>query len=63
MTGVLGMAQMTCTVSVQSGQLLMLFDADKLLSVASSLSTKSSSTLSSLIQSYTGLKLGWSMTK
>lgn len=63
LTDVLGLGQMTCTASVRTGQLLMLFDADKLLSVATSLSTKSTSSLSSLLQSYTGLKLGWAMTK
>lgn len=63
LTGVLGVGQMTSTVSVQAGQLLMLFDADKLLTVATSLSSKSTSTLSSLLQSYSGLKLGWAMTK
>lgn len=63
LTGVLGVGQMTCTVSVQSGQLLMLFDADKLLSVATSLGSKSTSTLGSLLQSYSGLKLGWAMKK
>ena len=64
LTDVLGVGQMTCTASVQAtGQLLMLFDADKLLSVATSISTKSTSSLSSLIQSYTGLKLGWAMTR
>ena len=63
LTGVLGMAQMTCTVSVQGNQLYMLFDADKLLAVATSLSSKSASTLSSLLGSYSGLKLGWVMTR
>ena len=63
LTSVLGVGQMTCTVSVQGNQLYMLFDADKLLSVATSLSSKNTSSLSSLLQSYTGLKLGWAMTK
>lgn len=63
LTGVLGVGQMTCTVSTQSGQLYMLFDADKLLSVATSISNKSTSTLGTLLQSYSGLKLGWAMTK
>lgn len=63
MTDVFGVGQMTCTVSVQAGQLYMLFDADKLLAVATSLSSKTGSSLSSLIQNYTGLKLGWAMTK
>ena len=63
LTGVLGLAQMTCTVSVQAGQLYMLFEADKLLTVATSVSAKTASSLSSLLQSYSGLKLGWAMTK
>ena len=63
LTGVLGLAQMTCTVSVQGNQLYMLFEADKLLSIATSISSKSASSLSSLLKSYTGLKLGWVMTK
>ena len=63
LTGVLGMAQMTCTVSVQGNQLYMLFDADKLLAVATSLSSKSANSLSSLLGSYSGLKLGWVMTR
>ena len=63
LNGVLGVGQMTCTVSVQNGQLLMLFDADKLLSVATAISSKSTSSLGSLLQNYSGLKLGWAMTK
>jgi len=64
LNGVLGVGQMTCTVSVQGNQLYMLFDADKLLSVASALgSSKSTGTLGTLINSYTGLKLGWAMTR
>ena len=63
MTGVLGVGQMSCTVSVQGGQLYMLFDADKLLSVATSLGSKSTSTLGSLLQNYSGLKLGWAMNR
>lgn len=63
LTGVLGMAQMTCTVSVQGNQLYMLFEADKLLAVATSLSSKTASSISSLLGSYSGLKLGWVMTR
>ena len=63
LSGVLGVGQMTCTVSVQGGQRFMLFDADKLLAVATSLSSKSTSTLGSILNSYSGLKLGWAMTK
>ena len=62
-TGALGVGQVVCTATVQGNQLLMLFEADKLLSIATSLSSKSTSTLSSLLSSYTGLKLGWAMTK
>ena len=62
LTGVLGLGQMTCTVSVQSGQLYMLFDSDKLLSIFTNLGSNSS-TLSSLLKNYNGLKLGWTMTK
>lgn len=63
LTGVLGVAQMTCTVSVQGNQLYMLFDADKLLSIFTSLGSKDTGALGSLLSSYTGLKLGWAMTK
>ena len=62
LTGVLGLGQMTSTVSVQSGQLYMLFDSDKLLSIFTNLGSNSS-TLSSLLKNYNGLKLGWTMTK
>lgn len=63
LTGVLGVGQMTCTTSIQNGQLLMLFDADKLLNVATSLGSKNTSTLGSILSSYNGLKLGWAMSR
>ena len=63
MTGVLGVGQMTCTVSVQSGQLYMLFDTSGILSLFSSLGSKDSGTFSSLLKNYNGLKLGWTMTR
>ena len=63
LNGVFGVGQMTCTVSVQNGQLYMLFDADKLLSIATNLGSKGSSSIGSLLSSYSGLKLGWAMTK
>lgn len=62
-TGALGVGQVTCTATIQGTQLLMLFEADKLLSIATTLSSKSSSTLSSLLSNYSGLRLGWVMTK
>lgn len=63
MTGAFGMGQLSCTASIQLGKLLLLFEADKLLSVATAVSAKGGNTLSSLISNYKGLKLGWSMTK
>ena len=62
-TGALGMTNVSCTCTMNAGQLFMLFDADKLLSVATSMSSMSSttSTLSSLLGNYNGLKLGWAM--
>lgn len=62
-TGALGVGQVVCTATVQGNQLFLLFEADKLLTVATSLSSKTTSTLSSLLSSYTGLKLGWVMTR
>ena len=62
-TGALGVGQVVCTATVQGNQLFLLFEADKLLSVATSISAKTAGSLSSLLQSYTGLKLGWVMTK
>ena len=63
MTGMFVTGQLPCTVTVQNGQLLMLFDADKLLSTASAVGSKGSSSLGSILQSYSGLKLGWAMTR
>lgn len=63
MTGMFVTGQLPCTVTVQNGQLLMLFDADKLLSIASAVGSKGSSSLGSILQSYSGLKLGWAMTR
>lgn len=64
-TGTLGVANLTCTATVNGNELYMLFDADKLLNVASAVSGVSSSlsTLTSLLNNYNGLKLGWAMTK
>ena len=64
-TGALGIGTITCTTSITGNQMYMLFDADKVLSVAGSLSAASTktSTLSSILQNYSGLKLGWTMTK
>ena len=63
LNGLFVTGQLPCTVTVQNGQLLMLFDADKLLSIATAVGSKSSSSLGSILGSYKGLKLGWAMTK
>lgn len=63
MTGLFLTGQLPCTVTVQNGQLLMLFDADKLLSIATAVGSKGSSSLGSILGSYKGLKLGWAMSR
>jgi len=63
-TGALGLSSVRCTVAVVGNTMNLLFDADKLLAVASGLSsTAKTGNLSSLLKSYSGLKLGWTMTK
>ncbi len=64
-TGALGISSHTCTATISGNELHMLFDADKLINIASGLSSGlgTTSTLSTLLQSYNGLKLGWTMTK
>jgi len=63
--GALGVTSISPTVSVTGNQMYMVFDADKLLSMATSLSGSTSNlgTLSNLLSNYNGLKLGWAMTK
>lgn len=65
MTGALGMATINATVAVNENTMYMLFDSSKLLAMATNLgsSNTSLSSLTSLLGNYTGLKLGWSMTK
>lgn len=62
LNGAFGMTHQTCTASVQGGTLHMLFDASALMGIATKLSAKST-TLSSLLGKYSGVKLGWTMTK
>lgn len=62
MTGALGLATLSCTVSVVGNEMCMLFGADKLLTVASAVS-KVNNTLSTLLSNYSGMKLGWSMVR
>ena len=63
MTGMFLTGQLPCTVTIQNGQLLMLFEADKLLSIATAVGSKGSSSLGSILGSYSGLKLGWAMNR
>ena len=67
LTGALGLTNYTCTAAVKNGELYMLHDANSLLSLATKLSSSSKNTtlssLSSLLGSYSGLKLGWTMKK
>ena len=65
MQGSLGLSTLNCTATVKSNELYMLFDADKLLAVATSVAGASSnlSSLSTLLKSFDGLKLGWTMKK
>lgn len=62
MKGALGVTSLSSTVTVNINEMYMLFSADKILSIASSVSTVNS-TLSSLLSNYNGLKLGWAMVK
>lgn len=66
MTGAYGLASIQCYAIVQAnGELDMVFDASKLLSLGSKISTSSTTgkTLSAFLANYNGLKLGWAMTK
>lgn len=63
--GSLGVTKINCTCSVVGNEMYMLFDANKLLSIATNLSGKSNltSSLTSLLGNYSGLKIGWTMKK
>ena len=62
--GALGLTSITPYVSVVGNEMFIMFEADKLLSVMGAVSSVAKvSTLSSLLNSYKGLKLGWTMTK
>lgn len=62
MTGALGVASLSCTVSIQGNNLHMLFDATSLFKAITNLGGSGSS-ISSLLSSFNGMKLGWSMAK
>ena len=61
--GAMGLSTINCTATVKGNELYMLFEADKLLTFATGIAGTSSnlSTLSTLLKSYSGLKLGWTM--
>ena len=62
--GALGVASVSPYVSVMGNEMYVLFEADKLFSVMGTLSTAAkTSTLSSLLNNYNGLQLGWVMTR
>lgn len=63
--GALGLASISLYVSVVGNEMYMLFDADKILSIMTSLSsaTSATSTFGNLLGNYSGLKLGWTMTR
>ncbi len=64
-TGAFGVKSVSCTATIKSGELYMLYEADSLLGIAQNLSKVSAttSTLSTILKNYNGLKLGWSMRK
>lgn len=62
MKGALGLASLKATVSIKGNQMYMLFDATTLFNALTKLGSNSS-TISSLLGSFNGMKLGWSMTK
>ncbi len=62
--GTFGLASITPTVSVVGTEMYILFDADKLLSVMNAVSKVSkASTLTNLLTSYNGVKVGWAMSR
>lgn len=65
MTGALGLTNMTATVAVTGNTMYLLFDSSKILSILQSVggAKTSNNTLASLLGNYSGMKLGWSMTK
>lgn len=65
LTGAFGMASLNCIATVQGNELDMVFDATKLLSIATQVSAASqqASTITSMLQNFSGLKLGWAMTR
>lgn len=67
MSALLGLANMTATIRLTGNNLCLLFDADKLLTIISGVSALSNNStiqsVSSLLNSYDGMKVGFSMLK
>lgn len=61
--GAFGVASISPTVSIVGNEMYMVFEADKLLSVFSSVVGNVASNLSGILSKYNGLKLGWTMTR
>jgi len=61
----MGVSNLRCTACKNGDELYLLFDSDKVVTLINSLgkSTISNTSSASLLNSYKGLKLGWSMTK
>ena len=61
----MGVSNLRCTACKNGNELYLLFDSDKLLTLINTLgkSTISNTSAASVLNSYKGLKLGWSMTK
>lgn len=62
MKGALGLTTINATVSIQGNQLFLLFEANAIFNAITKLG-QSSSSISSLLGNFNGMKLGWSMTK
>lgn len=62
MQGGMGLTNVKATISIKGNQLYMLFDANTLFNAMTKLGSNSS-TISSLLGNFNGMKLGWSMTK
>lgn len=67
LVGMLGLAKMDATVSKSNDQLSILFDASKLMQVVTAVGSLSNSTaiktVSSLLDSYEGVKVGFALSK
>lgn len=61
----MGVSNLRCTACKNGNELYLLFDSDKILTLINALgkSTISNTSAASVLNSYKGLKLGWSMTK